>query len=168
MIIVFRAPALTQSGYGVHSRMFLRFLKEIYPSDKHTVILQATPWGQTPFILRDFPEKEIADEYIKNSAKVNLAETKPDLSFQLILPNEWDPNLANKNVGITAAVETDRLNPKWVEFCNNMDLVLVPSSHVKRSFENSGLLTTPLEVLHEIYDERIYNAEKEIKDVLKR
>lgn len=159
MLIVFRGPANSSSGYGAHCRMILRIMYDIFPSNKHTVVLQATPWGNTPFILREYPEKHIIDEYLSNFSKVDLKKDKPDLSVQLILPNEWDSELAKKNIGITAAVETDRLNPKWVDCCNDMDLVLVPSTHIKKSFENSGILETPLKVLHETYDERIYNDE---------
>ena len=46
---------------------------------------------------------------------------------QLQLPDEWDSNLAKKNIGVSAFVETDRCNPQWIDKCNEMDAVIVPS-----------------------------------------
>ena len=41
-----------------------------------------------------------------------------DISFQVQLPDEWDPSLAKKNVGITAFVETDKCSSAWINKCN--------------------------------------------------
>ena len=62
-----------------------------------------------------------------------------DLSLQVQLPDEWDPNLAKKNVGITAGIEADRCNPSWISACAKMDKVIVPSEYSKLSFINGGV-----------------------------
>jgi glycosyltransferase involved in cell wall biosynthesis len=67
-----------------------------------------------------------------------------DVSFQLQLPNEWNPKLASKlNIGITAAVETDRASLEWVTACEKMDHVVFPSEHAKKSITNAGWAPKP-------------------------
>jgi len=73
----------------------------------------------------------------------------------LQLPNEWDPKLSRVNVGITAAVETDRCHPEWVSACNAMNLVIVPSQHAKQCLANSGNVTKPIIIIPEAYSEAI-------------
>jgi glycosyltransferase involved in cell wall biosynthesis len=80
---------------------------------------------------------------------------KADISFQLQLPNEWDTSIAPVNIGITAGVESDRCNPEWVEACNRMTAVIVPSQHAKLSLTNTGKVTRPLFVVPEAYSEAI-------------
>lgn len=156
MLVLFRAPILTRSGYGEHSRQFVRIINDVFTKNGHDVVAQPTPWGATPFLLGDFNDKPIIDQMISNQSKIDVNKYKPDISIQLILPNEWDPKLALKNIGVTAGVETDRLNPKWVDCCNAMDVVFVPSNHAKKSFISSGIATKPMEVLHEFCDERVF------------
>ena len=52
------------------------------------------------------------------------------LSFEKHL-NEKIIN-AKKNIGISAFVETDRCNPSWIDAMNKMDVVIVPSQHIKK------------------------------------
>ena len=63
---------------------------------------------------------------------------KADISLQIQLPDEWDPNLAVKNVGITAGIEADRCHPHWITAARNMDRLIVPSTYSKESFINGG------------------------------
>ena len=74
-----------------------------------------------------------------------------DLSIQIQLPNEWSPDLAKVNVGITAGVETDRCNPLWIECINRMSAIIVPSKHVERTFRNTGTITVPVHVVPEAF-----------------
>jgi glycosyltransferase involved in cell wall biosynthesis len=73
-----------------------------------------------------------------------------DVTVQVQLPNEFDPKLGKTNIGITAAVETDRCNPKWHEKCASMTKVVVPSQHAKKNLESSGPLDNLL-VIPEAY-----------------
>jgi len=77
------------------------------------------------------------------------------MSFQIQLPNEWDPNLAKFNVGVSAAVETDICNPEWITACNNMDLIVVPSAHTRDTIVRSGELTTPITVVPESFPDSV-------------
>jgi len=77
-----------------------------------------------------------------------------DISFQVQLPNEWDSTLAKKNVGVSAFVETDICNSSWVnDHCNNMDMIVVPSEHVKQTIKNSGISRKPINVIPESFYE---------------
>jgi len=155
--VIFRAPVASVSGYGVHSRQIAVMLDKLAQKYNWQLFFQITPWGQTPFLLRDYPEKDIVMKYNK---PYNL-NTKPDISVQLILPNEFQLDLAHYNIGITAGVETDRCNPKWVEACNKMDMVIVPSQHIKKTFENSGKLNKEIFVLNESYNPDIFTEDLE-------
>jgi glycosyltransferase involved in cell wall biosynthesis len=87
--------------------------------------------------------------------------SKYDVSFQLQLPNEWDSSLAQYNVGMTAAVETDRCNPEWIAACNKMDLIIVPSNHAANSLKNSGELTTRVVVVPESFSDPVAEEQPE-------
>ena len=130
--VILRGPALTMSGYGVHTRQIASWLLSL---DNIDLTIQATPWGITPWLL-DSKDELIGK--IMNACKVPSG--KYDVSFQVQLPNEWDSNMAAYNVGITAGVETDRCNPAWIQNCKQMDQVIVPSSHTKMSFERNGII----------------------------
>jgi glycosyltransferase involved in cell wall biosynthesis len=82
---------------------------------------------------------------------VNENNIEFDLSFQVQLPNEWNPFLAKQNIGITAAVETNTCNPEWVECCERMDKVIVPSEFTKEVLVNTGVKSDLVEVVHETY-----------------
>lgn len=149
MRILLRAPLLTTSGYGVHSRQVFEWLSEIKGIQLDVECLN---WGMTPWILNKDYENGLIEKIMKCSKKI---EPPYDVTFQLQLPDEWDPKLGKVNVGMTALVETDRCNPKWIDACNKMDYVVVPSHFTKSVLRRSGILTTPVEVIHEWYDENI-------------
>jgi len=83
------------------------------------------------------------------------ADQRFDASFQLQLPNEWDKNIAKYNVGLTAGVETDVCNPEWVQACNKMDMVIVPSKHSLDCIKKSGELKVPSAVVPESFCDEI-------------
>ena len=134
--VLLRGPALTQSGYGVHCRQVARWL---LAKDDIDLTIQALPWGMTPWLLDN------SDEMTgKIMSKCKQLSSNYDVTYQVQLPNEWDPALGRYNVGITAAVETDRCNPTWVEACGRMNTVVVPSNHAKSSLEYYGPLKNVL------------------------
>ena len=147
--VVLRGPVMTQSGYGVHSRQVARWLLSKNDVD---VKFMATPWGDTPWIL----DKNLHDGLVgKIMDRTVGPDYKPDVSFQLQLPNEWDAKLAEKNIGITAAVETDRSHPSWLKACNDMDAVVFPSAHAKASVEINGEFTKPAYIVPESFCDEI-------------
>lgn len=145
--VVIRGPLLSISGYGVHARQVYRWLK----SQNVDVTAQITPWGNTTFMIN--PD---ADETVKSIMTDSNATKKDfDVSLQIQLPDEWDPNLAKTNVGITAAVETDKCNPAWITCCNAMDRVLVPSRFTEGVIRGTGGIIKPVSVVSEAYDDEI-------------
>lgn len=152
--IVLRGPVLTQSGYGVHARQIARWLLDHPNLDVYFMTL---PWGDTPWIIDQGYQDGLVGEIMKRTVK---PEFKADVSIQLQLPNEWDPTIAKTNIGVTAAVETDRCNPEWITACNTMSAVIVPSQHSRFSLTNTGAVNVPLLVVPEAYNDEIVSAEK--------
>lgn len=146
--VILKAPVLTNSGYGVHSRQVARYL--IDKADRGEIKLYIIPvrWGDTPWLLDDSKCDGLVGRIFKY---VRYPNTPTDVSIQLLLPNEWDRRLATVNIGMSAVVETDKCNPMWVDACNMMDLVIVPSSFTKGVLENSGDVKTDVKVIPESY-----------------
>ena len=142
--VLLRGPILSRSGYGEHSRQIFRYL---LTKKNIEISVQTTPWGMTPWDLnRNDP---IIDEIMKRNSD---APTNQDVSIQVQLPNEWDTSVAEKNIGVTAAVETDFSNPAWGSLhCEKMDLVITPSQHTKDSILKSSRTNTDIHVVPECY-----------------
>lgn len=144
--VVFRAPLLSQSGYGVHARQLAEYLLRMDAErDDIDVSFDIVPWGATPWYVDPAACNGLIGKIIQRTEK----KESYDLSFQLQLPNEWNCFLAEVNVGLSAVVETDRCHPEWVEACNRMSMVIVPSEFTKSVLSNSGELKTPVHVVPE-------------------
>jgi glycosyltransferase involved in cell wall biosynthesis len=155
--VAIRAPLLSQSGYGVHSRQIAKYL---FSRQDFVVTTQIVNWGNTPWLLNHDAEDGLVGKILELSTP---NRSSFDISFQVQLPNEWDVSLAKFNVGVTALVETDKCNPKWIENINKMDLVIVPSKFVKKTIYDTGVdVTTKVVVIGESYHESI---DKEINDI---
>ena len=150
--VVIKGPLLTQSGYGVHSRQVFKWLISREDFDVKCIV---TPWGHCSWLLDR--SNNIIEEIM--SRTINEEQNQSfDMSFQIQLPNEWNPFIASKNIGITAAVETTSCNPEWVNNCNNMDLVITPSEFTKQVLVNTGLEENKVSVVHETYPEIFDNT----------
>ena len=159
--VIVRAPLLTISGYGVHSRQLFEWALS---REDFEVSAQCLPWGVTPWLINKDDKDGLVGQIMARSVDPTQ-QAKFDISFQIQLPNEWDPNIAQFNVGVTAAVETDRCHPSWIQNCNTMDLVIVPSQHTKNVLISSGQLTTPVVVVSESYYNVIDSPDLEPLDV---
>lgn len=154
--VLFSGEPLVIAGYGVHSRQIVRWLES--RSDIFDVKYRILPWGSCAWMIN--PEME--DGLIgRVMAKSNVQQSDQfDLAISLQLPNEWTPKIGTKNIGMTAGAETDLCNPEWVAACNKMDLVIVPSEHSKKTFENTAVkanmqLTTKIIVVPEAFFDEI-------------
>ncbi|MBK22660.1 MAG: hypothetical protein CME70_06365 [Halobacteriovorax sp.] len=157
--VLIRAPLLSYSGYGTHSRQIFKWLLS---RDDVEIYSHIVPWGITSWMINPDLEDGLMGDIMSSSRQLPPNETF-DISFQVQLPNEWDSTLAQTNIGISAFVETDRCNPNWIQCCNNMDAVIVPSQHVKTCIYNTGQVTKPLFVIPESYYECLSNDD--IKDL---
>ena len=133
MKAVVRGPLLSMSGYGNHAREVYRWLEEKEGVD---IVTQILPWGVTPWHVNPDALGGMVNRIMRKSVPLNT-EQNIDISFQVQLPNEWDHNLARFNVGVTAAVETDICNPHWVQCCNRMNLIIVPTNFTKKTLQET-------------------------------
>jgi glycosyltransferase involved in cell wall biosynthesis len=145
--VILRGPFLTRSGYGEHCRQIASYFLNRDDYDCRFVL---TPWGACPWLLDANMENGLVGQIMERSAPPT---EKPDISVQVQLPNEWDTNLANYNIGVTAGVETDRCNPTWVDAVNKMDVVVVPSSFVKKTFVSTAQVIKPIVVIPESFND---------------
>ena len=132
--VLVRGPALTQSGYGEHTRFLLRALKS--QPEKYDVYLVSLGWGQTGWLSEDTKERRWIDFIIMKTHNFVQAGGQFDMSIQVSIPNEWE-RLAPYNVGVTAGIETTKAAPVWLERCNMMDKVITISEHAKKSLVDS-------------------------------
>ena len=151
--IVIASPVATQSGYGHHAREIITNIIEQRGSE-WDVKLVSLPWGHTPMtypISVDLQLRIIA---------LPLNE-QPEVWIQVSVPNEFQP-VGKYNIGVTAGTEGDICPEAWIDNLNAMQLIIVPSEFTKAVFENTAkqknkLITTPIEVVPEYFDETIYN-----------
>jgi glycosyltransferase involved in cell wall biosynthesis len=152
MRVVVRAPLLSVSGYGHHSRQVYEAAKKIPGAEVFTQVVQ---WGNTSWTINPDSENGIVGEIMK---KTTDQQTGFDVSLQVQLPDEWDPNVAKINIGITAAVETDTCNPVWVDRCNKMSAVIVPSKFTEKVLRKTGNITVPIYVIPEWFMPEILDS----------
>jgi glycosyltransferase involved in cell wall biosynthesis len=168
-LILICAPVTSRSGYGAHARDLVRSLLE---EGEYDIKIQDVRWGDCPRNALD-----LSNETDRKISSCILPEPKvdrqPDMYIDIRIPNEFQ-TIGKVNVGITAGVETTAVSGPWIEACNKMDLVIVPSEHSKSGFVNSIYdkvqntpdgqqqkvgslkLEKPMEVLFEGADEDVY------------
>ena len=126
------APVSSRSGYGAHSRDLVWSFMD---SEKYEIKLLDVPWGACP---RNALKKDNLND--KRILDCILAEPQmdrqPDIYVDIRIPNEFQ-TYGKFNIGITAGIETNAVSQQWLEGCNKMDLVIVPSNHSKSSFVNT-------------------------------
>jgi glycosyltransferase involved in cell wall biosynthesis len=132
--ILVRGPALSQSGYGEHTRFLLRSLRsqEAY----FDVYLINVNWGNTSWIWKDDEERTWIDSLLSKTISYMQSGGQFDVSAQVTIPGEWE-KLAPINIGVTAGIETTKISPQWVEKSLLMDKIIVVSEHSKYGFDNT-------------------------------
>ena len=148
--VLLRAPALSISGYGVHSRQVFRWLESRLDLD---VFVQVLNWGDTSWMVNSDLEEGLVGRIMDKT--IELQDQQFDVSFQLQLPDEWDTKFAKKNIGMSAVVETDVCNPEWIKRMNMMDEVIVPTNHNYQTIMRTEPTTTRVHVIPESYIEAI-------------
>ena len=129
-VMLICAPVSSRSGYGDHARDLVRaFLK----LDKFNVKIMDVPWGETP---RDALDNELDKNIIDCLLSEPKMDKQPDVYVDIRIPNEFQ-TYGKVNIGITAGIETTAVSNNWIESCNKMDLVIVPSEHSKTGFTSA-------------------------------
>ena len=161
------APVSSRSGYGDHARDLVR---SFISHNKYEVKIFDVPWGVTP---RDALDNTLDKNIIDCILPEPKMDRQPDVYVDIRIPNEFQ-QWGKFNIGITAGIETTAVSDKWIDSCNKMDLVIVPSDHSKEGFVNALYekmqnlpdgtqrkvgalkLEKPIEVLFEGTDDEIY------------
>ena len=164
------APVTSRSGYGAHAR---DLVESFMDSDKYDITIADVPWGDCPrnALKADNPiHKKMIDSLLHPSKPL---DKQPDVYVDIRIPNEFQ-QVGKLNIGITAGIETTVVSNSWIEGCNKMDLIIVPSEHSKKGFVDAVYdklqqlpngqqqkvgqlrLEKPIEVLFEGADEDIY------------
>ena len=159
--VLLRAPLLTNSGYGVHSRQIFEWLFNRKDVDLRVECLK---WGETPWIVNPDAEKGLFGKIMSCSSG---PRPDNDISFQVQLPDEWDASLAKYNVGVTALVESTRCNPDWLKKMNEMDSIIVPSNFTKKVIEKNfrDFLKKDVTVIPEWFNTHLNQDKKRFSDI---
>lgn len=151
----FKAPALSISGYGTHARQIFRWLE----SKDIDLTVELLNWGITSWHVNPNAENGLIGRIMSKSRP---APQDVDVVISLQLPNEWKRHPNAFNIGMSAVVETDRCNPAWIEACNNMDMVVVPTTFTKNVLLNSGKLNKDIVVVGESFPDEVYQEQDEL------
>jgi glycosyltransferase involved in cell wall biosynthesis len=173
--LVFVGPVETASGYGAHAR---DIVDSLFSMDKFRIKIIPINWGHTPMNALD--ENDISHRRILNHMLRTPLQSQPDIWVQCTVPNEFQA-VGKYNIGITAGVETDICSPEWIDGCNRMDCIIVPSQHSKNVFINTkyekrdkttnqqvGIheLSKPVYVIPEGIKTEIYNSSNTSSDIV--
>ena len=137
--IIIRGPALSQSGYGEHTRFLLRSLKS--REDIFDIYLLNVGWGKTNWLFEDNDERRWIDFLLQKTNLYVQQNGTFDISAQVTIPNEWQP-LAPINVGVTAGIETTKVSPQWIEKSWGVDKIITISEHSKNVYETTTYQAT--------------------------
>ena len=169
-LLLFQAPVSTRSGYGDHARDLVRSLIKL---DKYDVRIISTRWGVTPMTALTANDEDIIQRIVVG------VDRKPDVYIQVTVPNEFQP-MGNYNIGITAGIETTACSVDFIQGCNRMDMIIVPSEFSKevlvktiysetdkntKQVIKEHKLEKPIEVLFEGYNEEFFGKKPETKFV---
>ena len=160
--LVISCPASSRSGYGDHSRDIIRGLVDL---DRFEISILDQRWGNCP-------RTEATEDIAKLITTPQILQTGCDVWMQVTVPNEFQRVGKQFNIGVTAGIETDRISPEWIEGCNRMDMIIVPSAHAKIVLEqtvydktdkdgnkigNPLKVEKPVHILFEGLDTKIYD-----------
>ena len=183
-----KGPLLVSAGYGIHCRMIFKALNSDPLFD---VYCENINWGHCSFLTESTEETKAIRKCIeKRIIEKHKGNNQFDLFVHVTIPNEFEKQ-GKCNIGVTAGIETDRVSHVWIQKCNEMDLIVVPSSHSKKTLTDTIVqwqnqqgqtgefrLTKPIEVCHEGFsplfrkflsdgaqpDSRLHNMLEELPD----
>ena len=176
-LILVTAPVQTRSGYGNHARDICRALIE---SDKYEVAIQSVPWGSTPLNALD-PNDPSHKEIEKRLLRQPQLPKQPEVHLHIVIPNEFK-QFGQKNIGMTAGIESTVPPADWIDGCNRMDKVIFTSEFSKKGFTDIKFdkldkntkqkvgevrLERPSEVLFEGADTNVYKETNQFSDRMK-
>lgn len=150
----FRSTVFDYSGYGTLSR---NIILELYKTGQFDLAIEPLRWvnsGNIPLkkedeeILRRLEDKSMTKEYFQDIPNRTLVHA--------VIAPEFQPQQSpyKKYFGLTM-LETDQIPQFWVQKCNMVDGIIVPSHFCMASFMKSGVTkpirTVPLGTDFEIF-----------------
>jgi hypothetical protein len=129
--VVVSCPLDTFSGYGARARDVARALVN---SEKYDVKFLSQRWGNTPFSFLDENDEE--DKKLLDRIIPSPLQRQPDVWIQISVPDEF-AKVGKFNIGITAGIETDTCDVRFLQGANNMDLILGSSKHALYSLQHT-------------------------------
>lgn len=132
--VLLKGPVLTRSGYGEQARFALRSLRS--REDLFDIYIQPLQWGKTSWTSEMDEERIWIDQAIEKTIGYIQQGGQFDISLQVTIPNEFQ-RLAPINIGYTAGIETTKIAHQWIPKANEMDKIIVVSSHSKQVFEST-------------------------------
>ena len=132
--VLLKGPVLTRSGYGEQARFALRSLRS--REDLFDIYIQPLQWGKTSWTSEMDEERIWIDQTIEKTIGYVQQGGQFDISLQVTIPNEFQ-RLAPINIGYTAGIETTKIAHQWIPKANEMDKIIVVSSHSKQVFEST-------------------------------
>ena len=137
-------PALSQSGYGEHTRFVLRSLRsrpEIFDVYLHNI-----NWGATGWTWEESEERDWIDQTLAKTINYGQMGAMPmyDMTLHITIPGEWErKENYGRYIGVTAGTESTKISPQWFEKCaTQIDEIVFVSEHTKFAFENTILPVT--------------------------
>lgn len=131
--VVVVGSAFATAGYSVAVRFVLESLKDRNDVELYLV---STPWAKMTNNLQQTEFFEWMHSLVLKTFEYQKNGGKFDVSVQVTIPGEWQ-KIAPINIGVTAAMETDRISKQWLEKCYLMDKIIVHSEHSKNSIVNA-------------------------------
>ena len=157
--IVVVGSVYSRSGYGAHSR---DIVSALWKSRKFNISVLPTRWGSTSTTMNLSSEMiDLLNATISNKIPQNI----PFTFVHIGIPPEFK-KVSAVNIGITAGLETTFIPKSWVDGCNQMDGIIVPSLFEKDLFQKSGV-TVPVYTVGEGVDTNIFFPTNDSRSPLK-
>ena len=125
------APIYSRSGYGDHAREIADFL-----ISENKINLEIVPmsWGSNKDSYYTHTDESILN--INKRIITSVTDTNYDCCVTVGMPSEFK-NIGKYNIGVTAGIETNRVSRDFIYHANKMDLMIVPSTFTKKTFEST-------------------------------
>ena len=132
--ILVEGPALTRSGYGVHTRLVLESLQQ--REELFEIYVNPLNWGSTGWLLDNDPFLSWVHKKVSAFQVVSEDEKNFDIHIHVGIPNEFQRK-APYSVCVTAGIEATKVSMSWIKKSYEMDKIIVPSNFSKWVFENT-------------------------------
>ena len=133
MKVLLEAPILTQSGYGEHSRVVYKSIKD----RGYDIYINPLNWGATSWTRSEDEEPihELVTKFHRYMSESKAQSKSPEFDMQIHVGilNEFQKK-GKYSVCVTAGIETDRVSSAWlIKTHQGVDKIIVPSTHSKRT-----------------------------------